>query len=536
MPMLPPREHVAGRDGFSSGSGKMTALVLIGAAAYLYLNLFYSLSVPFLLGGDQVSFWIRALRILDHQLVYRDFYQFTPPGIDLLYGGLFRTFGPQVWVTNLFVLLLGVALCWMCLSIASRVMSRRSAMLATALFLVLIYCKLLNGTHHWISLLCVMGAVRLRMRSSAPGSTFAIGTLLGVASFFTQTRGVAVLLAFVLFLAWRKLRFERSRAELLKSYGLLLSGFAAAWFLLDAYFIATVGLSRMWYFQVTYVRRYVGHGVRSTAFGLPSPLTWHNLPKLAPYLLVYSLLPVVYLATLWRGRRRRDVPLLQWEQVMLLAIVGFLLMIEVGFNPNWLRIYAISMPAFILLGWNVARISNIPRYAVPLLWAGLACVAVWQTAPRRVHQSHVIALPAGTVATTADAYAKLLWFSERTKPGDYFFQAAWPGMYLPLGLRNPSYLENIVPFDGPPPREARRVPEELEARRVPFVLWSPSLDADALQLPASDNYLSLLHAYLVRCYAPVQPFEDGDEVWQRRDPGACTTKKNLALDNGSPGS
>jgi hypothetical protein len=67
---------------------------------YLYANLFVSAKTPFLLGGDQVYFWMGALRILDGQAAYRDFFQITPPGTDLVYAAFFKVLGTDVWVPN----------------------------------------------------------------------------------------------------------------------------------------------------------------------------------------------------------------------------------------------------------------------------------------------------------------------------------------------------------------------------------------------------------------------------------------------------
>lgn len=47
---------------------------------YLYLNLFSLSNTPFLLEGDQTFFWTYAMRMLQEERVYRDFFQFTPPG------------------------------------------------------------------------------------------------------------------------------------------------------------------------------------------------------------------------------------------------------------------------------------------------------------------------------------------------------------------------------------------------------------------------------------------------------------------------
>ena len=504
-------QHVPARE-----SGSFTLLLLLGSAIYLYLNLFHLPCTPFLLGGDQVFFWLPALRMLEHARIYQDFYQFTPPGIDLVYFGLFRVFGPHLWVTNAFVLVLGVALCWMCFSIAREIMNRGSALLATVLFLVLIYGKLLNGTHHWLSSLCVMAAVKIRMRSTTPASTAIIGAVLGLASFFTQTRGVAGLVAFVLFLAWRQLGLKEAWIKFLRDICLLWSGFAAAWLLLHAHWITAIGLRQILHFQITDAE-HIAHA--TSGLGLPEELTWHNLPKLAPILFVYLLLAILYPVTLLRSWRNRKVFSALWEGTTLLAIAGFFMMAEVAASLNWLRLYAVSIPAFILLGWSASAV-RLPRYAWALVWSALCCLAGWQTVSRHLHQRLVVALAGGTVAVTPEAYTKLQWLAERTKPGDFIFQAAWPGVYLPLGLRDPSYLETVVPFDGPRPEDVRRVPSELETKRVQFVVWSPSIESDARASSLADS-LPPLRRYLDDCYLRVKVFADEDEVWQRRDEGNC---------------
>src|ERR1700721_2149626 len=128
-------------------------LSLIAVPLYLYLNLFTFTNVPFLLGGDQTFFWIYAVRLLHGEKVYRDFFQFTPPGADLFYLALFRLFGPHIWVTNFAVLLLGVALCWVCFLLAQRLMERNLAFLASLLFLVFVYGDRLDAPHHAFTVL-----------------------------------------------------------------------------------------------------------------------------------------------------------------------------------------------------------------------------------------------------------------------------------------------------------------------------------------------------------------------------------------------
>ncbi len=140
--------------------------------------------------------------MLHGERVYRDFFQFTPPGLDLFYAALFSIFGPSIWVMNLAALLLGVALCWLCFLLARQLMEQDLALIVSLLFVVLIFGARLDATHHWFSLLAAMTAVKVVMPAGTPTRIAAAGALLGIASFFTQTVGVAIVLALLLTLAW----------------------------------------------------------------------------------------------------------------------------------------------------------------------------------------------------------------------------------------------------------------------------------------------------------------------------------------------
>src|SRR5215475_15409680 len=98
--------------------------LLASAAAYLYATLFRLPATPILLSGDQLFFWMNGQRMLHGELPYRDFFQFTPPGADVFYLLIFKIFGPEIWVVNGVVVLLGIALCWVCFEIARAIMHR----------------------------------------------------------------------------------------------------------------------------------------------------------------------------------------------------------------------------------------------------------------------------------------------------------------------------------------------------------------------------------------------------------------------------
>jgi hypothetical protein len=159
-------------------------------------------STPYALGGDQVFFWLDGLRLLHGEEIYRDFFQFTPPGTDWVYLWAFKLFGARSWVPNIVVLLLGVALSFVCLRIARQIMARTRAALALALYVVVVIGLTLDGTHHWFSLLLVMTAVSTLLRGETLARIAVAGSLLGMAAFFTQTRGPAAALAIAVWLMW----------------------------------------------------------------------------------------------------------------------------------------------------------------------------------------------------------------------------------------------------------------------------------------------------------------------------------------------
>jgi hypothetical protein len=450
--------------------------------------------------------------MLDGQRIYQDFFQFTPPGTDLIYLALFKLFGLRIWVANATVLALGVALCWVCFRLAGSIMRRSFALLTTAFFLVAVYGKILNATHHWFSVLTIMAAVKICIERTTTPRILAAGALLGLASFFTQTHGLVALLAFATFLLLQHSRSRKPWADLLRGQTVLLLGFVLSLLSLSAYFIATAGLQRLWYFQVTYVRQYLVYKVPGEFLELPGPLVWHSLATLMPYLIV-AIAFAIYPVALWQCWRNRRDPLFPWNQIALLSLVGSFLLIEFAFHPDWIRFYAISMPAIVLIIWMFIRTANPRPYVVLLLSVIVAIFALRQVRSVYVNQPIRVHLPAGEVATTPALYEMLHWFTLHTQPGQFFFRAKWPGFYVPLHLRNPLFVDEVVPREETRPQDVESAIQQLEANHVQYVLWAANFDL----YPSPHDHLTPLRDYLRSRYTPVQVFSDGDTVWQRND-------------------
>ncbi len=498
-----------------------TALILSGTAAYLGARAFVLPATPILLGGDQGFFWMYADRMLHGERPYRDFFQFSPPGTDVMYLVAFALFGPHIWVTNAMVVALGVALGGACFCVARDVMADPSAILATAIFVVLVVGQALSGTHHGWSTLAVMCAVAVLSAGENRVSTarFAsAGALLGLAAFFTQTHAAAALFAFAIFAWWQAGRERLPRRRILERFLFLFGAFGVVVLGTIAYFVVTVGARPIWTCLVSYVWEHAGRsgGIGDQGLGLPGALTWRSVGWLAPYLLVYTIAPTGYalaLRRMWRERNVRHAHSRVEERVVLLWLVGVFLLVEVSVNRSWIRVLFASMPAVVLLFWASEGFVSLPRLLRPTVWTVVVILSVVLVRSTHRHHSRVVDLPAGKAATDASNREKLEWLTRHVAPGGVLFAADRPSLYLPLRLRSPLFLDAVAPTRQTTIELAREAILQLQASRIEYVVWSSALESAKAE-DGLDGVVAL-RGYLHEHYHRVQTFDDGDEAWTR---------------------
>jgi hypothetical protein len=354
--------------------------MLIGTAFYLFCNLFLPWHTPILQSGDQVYFWMDAQRMLHGERAYVDFFQYTPPGADLFFLALFKLFGAHIWVLNVAVIILGVALSFVCFRVARQITEGRIALLCTAMYLVAIFSKPLNATHHWFSVLFLMSAVSVLLPNQSYVRVVYAGGLLALSFFFTHTHGIVALAAITIWMPCRAYAPPTLTHEpAVKRQVVLQSAILCLCFLLTvsvlyAHFLATAGLRRLWYQQVTYVYKYAVQGLAIPNLGMPAPIAWHNWAAILMPLAVAVLLPVVYAVSLYRavrGSLSTDAD----RNNALVSLVGIFLFVEVALSPNWLRIYAVSMPGIIA---GVYLATAPPTRCAP----GVSVTRVWNRVPQ----------------------------------------------------------------------------------------------------------------------------------------------------------
>jgi hypothetical protein len=488
----------------------------LAGTVYLYANLFLAAKTPFLLGGDQVYFWMDAQRILDGQIVYRDFFQITPPGTDLIYAAFFKVLGTDIWVTNIVVIALGVLMGCVCFSLSRQFMRAPQAALTTALFLVLIYGKALNATHHWFAVLLILVAVRINMQRMTGTRVALSGALLGLAAFFNQVHGGAALLGFAVFLFLRTKHSGLAPIKAVRAVAVLVFAFVFMLLCLGAYYFKTAGLERLWHCLAVSVFKYAEHSSRRT---LGLPVISGSVLGLLPYLAIYVLLPVIYSISLWQCWSSRKNASFPWNQVALLSLIGLSLFLDVAVSINWLRIFAVSLPAIVLAVWAVGGLEIRRRALCALFMTAsitLACLAVRQIEVKRALSRVRGELPGGRLATTPKAYEKLRWLAAHTQRGEFFFQAGWPGVYLPLQVRSPLYIPTLTRWDGVLDEDIEPAIQQMKAQRVRYVLWTSALD-DGCAFHSCTDPLSIFRTYLTSAYKGIHTFEDGDVLWEKMD-------------------
>jgi hypothetical protein len=495
--------------------------VMLAAFAVLYFQVFIFPNVPLLAQGDQSIYLLNARRMLHGQVIYRDFFHFTLPGTESTYYLLFKLFGLRAWIPNAMLVLLGVGLVGLSVAISRKLMSGASVFLPAALFLAFPYHSVLDATHHWYSTLAVMAALAVTLERRTPGRLCAAGALCGVATWFTQSMGPAVALAFGNFLLWEGRRREESLKLVIRKETSLFAGFLAAVIPFAAYFAAKAGIRQFLWCTVTFVlkyypsdwynnwRVYMAH--RPAIHGWPVVLEWTG------WIFIHALLPLIYLVFFvdsWKRARFCTRPSTRPAQLMLVAMVGMFSFLAVAPAPSYRRLCTVSLPAIILLVWYLSSPGNRKKAcrlaigAVSLCWVLIAPLLV------QTHWHAILNLPTGRTAfTNVNVHDEYRWISQMAGPKDSLFGNQL--ICFALGLRNPTPLNFVTPSDYTRPEQVEGVVKALEEDRARYVLWYAGLPlSDAGQ--ASGDHLNPLREYLRSHYRLAETFATGDRLFDRQ--------------------
>ncbi|MEJ2009800.1 MAG: hypothetical protein P8Z30_16875 [Acidobacteriota bacterium] len=328
---------------------------MAGGFLFLYLNLFY-LNVPVHLHGDNSAYLFNARRMLDGQVMYRDFFQHGMPATEVLYFLFFKILGLRAWIPNAVLIFLGLSLAGLMTIISRKVIPGRAVFLPAVLFLVIPFYSQPGAANLWFSVLFVMAAICLLIDHITALGLVGAGLLCGVATCFSMSRGVAAEIGLAAFLVWAVFKkvftwydCRRAQVYLWAPFFVIIAGF-------NAYFAFAGGLG-------AFLRDTVASGFGywfSTSWSsfhvymtdVPQYHPWFRLPDLIVWLAVYLLIPLIYILFFVRyWDEKEDFPDEPWERVMLLLFVGLALFLGVIKAPTWVRLCTISPPAIIVFVW-----------------------------------------------------------------------------------------------------------------------------------------------------------------------------------------
>ncbi len=495
---------------------------LLGALAFLYLNLFVPPLIPIWRGEDEGIFLHDAMRMLEGQVIYRDFFQFTLPGTQLVYLALFKAFGLRAWIPNTLLIILGLSLTWLSIGISKTVMHGWVAFLPGLLFLTFAFRRAFAVSHHWWSELAIMAAMAVVIEKRSPARLALAAALCGLAACFTQTHGLLAVLGLAAFLFWERHQKRQPWRTLLKREVGLCAIFLATVVALNVYWVWKAGLNRFFNCTVTFVWKYYPaepwNTLRVYVTGVPSFASWYKLPALGTFLFMHAVLPIVYLRFFIRYRREAHTrPLEPWDRLMLLNIMGLFLLLGIAPAPSWFRLCAVSLPALILLAWLVSLPGKFRQALARSLWVAALMLTIAEPWRSQHHWRAYLDLPTGRTAflnpLLHDSYK---WVSDHTRPSEFFFEGVWADFYFALDLRNPAEVPSVRANDFTRPEQVQNLVQALEKYRVRFVLWSLGLDTVGKHYYPPGDHLGPLRAYLRDRYRVVKTFPNAEQVWERK--------------------
>jgi hypothetical protein len=481
----------------------------IFAAAFLYLNLFALPATPIAgTDNDQSLYLHNATRMFHGQMIYRDFFQFTPPGTELVYLGLFKLFGVRAWIPNATLVVLGLSLTWLCVFISRKVLSGLTAYLPGCLFLTLAFYSDLDGSHHWFSVLAVIAATALILVGRNLPRVAGAGALCALASFFTQARGALALVGFAFFLWWDHRKRPQKGNSLLWSEATLAAVFAAVTVVLNSYFVWNVGWKRYLWSTVTFGIKYYPaekemNSLQAYMAVVPRLANWRHVPD-PSWVFIHALVPLVYLlflARCWREARRK--PEEPWSRLMLVNLVGGFLFVGVAPAPVYWRLCVVSLPGFIILAWFLRSPGKLQTLARQALWLCAVVATLGIVVHQQTRWRALLDTPTGRAAFFDPGdFERYQWLVLHTRPSEPFFDCSGQSYFL-LGLRSPAVVSFLTDSDYLRPEQARDVQESLERNRVPVVEWCANLDFGV----RPDDHLGPLREYLHAHYHPAGPPE-----------------------------
>lgn len=472
---------------------------LLIAAGYLYFHLFVFSGTPIFYEEDHLYFIQDAWRMYRGEALYRDFFEYTFPGTQVLYLGLLNLFGAKFWVINAVIFLQGFSISFICLAIGKYLFGKSwSAYLPAALFLFLGFRWFgIDGSHRMISPIFFLLAILVLLPSQNRKRLILAGIFCALSSYFTQHRGFFAVGAIGIFVIVEALKNRTGFKKWFLDETLLSASFLATLFLLLLPFIVSAGYEKFIDYTIVYIRYYVQDPTANYgAYGiLFQRVMEQGLFVSAIMLFYYALIPLVYFICfvyLWRKKYESGV--------LLIALVGACLALST-FAPTPGRIFQICMPGLIIFVWLLYQIKIKSDWAAkPAVIALVLLGAVLTFRLQMSWEKLYLEAPTGRIAflsgVTLERYQ---WLMENAEPGEYVFEVYQCAVNFPLQMPNPTELTFLLDNGYTPQWQVDRAIENLKEKNPRFIIWDGNWNKESAQRKPGDH-LAPLYDYLREKY------------------------------------
>lgn len=522
-------ENAAVKDRiFGSQTRNYDLIFLAFCFVFLYLHLFLlPNNTPIYYEMDHVALLNDAKRMIEGEVIYRDFFEFTFPGSHLLYFVFLSVFGTKYWVANLLILLHGLASAVLCLAIGRRLFGDSFyAYLPAAVYIFFGFRWFgIDGEHRMFSPVFACAAVLILLTKRSYGRIALAGFACALSSFFTQQRGMLAVAAIGVFLFVEIALTGREWNRFIKSALILGVSFFAVLFLLLLPFIAVAGADRFYESTFLFLSNYVqdpDSNSLQSYFGTLAKLRTLGIMMTAVAIFYHILIPAVYFvafALLWIKRKSLDAK--QRSGVLLVCLMGIFLAIGT-FAPNAPRIFQIALPAVIVFGWLIYQIGS--RWELPAKAAVIGLMSFGLVLGIRLQTGWVAAiLPAksGHLAFLSPVYLeRYSWLSEHASPDDYVYETYNAHVNFPLHLRNPSRISIILNTGYTPQSQVTQAIDDLKSSKARYIIWDGLLTEEMASLKENEK-LKPFYLFLASNYELRQKFTPYDgrqpEIWERID-------------------
>jgi hypothetical protein len=530
-------------------------LVVLGVALWYWL-LYFHRGTNLLDEGSQAA---QALRVLNGEVIYRDFFTVVTPFSYYTVAWLFDLFGAELMVMRWTVLALGMGIAALTLLVARRVMAWPFAAAAALMTTVWGWFTVAPNFYSWEASCLVLVALGCYMRHAQTGGRWwiaAAGIAAGLSAMTKQNVGAYVTAALLLCI-WLSAAFDTAfnlkRRLRLTAW---LAGGVAVPVLSTLVMLVAAGAgpylyeSWVYYPLVKYPPRF------SVPYPAFYPLlpdlqlatigdvagAWERLPEAARYELITRIViyipAVVYPFTAaavavlagWY-RRSGDADLARHGHLVLaVALVGFLTLFQAWPRADVTHILFGLQPTFILfayLWWCAWKaLARVPGPQPPLQAVALVLTLapllalVWYGYARTdwEYQNYVAALQVdrgrGVLAhpSEAERINKMTGFIQHnTVPDDPIFVVPWAsGFYFLTGRDNPTRSDFILFED---PEAYPCILSRLEQNPPKYVIYGYTWDVDGRHF---SDYARPIDAYIRTRYV-LEDSVDGYEAWRRID-------------------